>query len=57
MREEKVVLDNNNNDPNFERKLDLVLEGARPFLKKHLIERSPQENSATIVAYILAMQV
>jgi|SRR5918999_152000 hypothetical protein len=61
MREEKVVLDNNknnkNNDPNFERKLDLVLEGAKPFLKKHLLERIPQENCATIVAYILAMQV
>jgi integrase len=56
MREEEAAVFDTN-DPNFERKLDLVLEGARPFLKKHLLERIPQENCATIVAYILAMQV
>jgi integrase len=42
-------------DPNFDRKLDLITEGARPFIKKHLLERIPRENCQTIVAYILAM--
>jgi hypothetical protein len=39
------------NDPNFDRKLDLVTEGAMPFIKNHLLERISRENCATIVAY------
>jgi hypothetical protein len=42
-------------DPNFDRKLDLVTEGATPFIKNHLLERISRENCATIVDYILAM--
>ena|SRR5215208_4763366 len=43
-------------DPNFERKFDLVTEGAHPYLKKHLLERITKENCMTIVNYMLAMQ-
>lgn len=51
-------LDNNNNsDPNFDRKFDLATEGARPFIKEHLLTRISQENCSTIIAYILAMEV
>jgi integrase len=43
-------------DPNFERKLDLITEGARPHLKKHMLERITLVNCKTIIAYILALR-
>ena len=43
-------------DPNFDRKLDLVRAGARPYIRQHLLTRIPRENRITIVNYILAMQ-
>ena len=44
-------------DPNFDRKLDIITAGAKPFIKEHLIHKiSNSENSKTIVAYIIAMQ-
>ena len=46
-----------NNDPNFDRKFNLATEGARPFIKEHLLTRISRENCSTIIAYILAMQV
>lgn len=44
------------NDPNFDRKLDLVTAGARPYIKDHLLHRISRENCITIVNYMLAMQ-
>jgi integrase len=43
-------------DPNFDRKLDIVTAGARPYIKQHLLTRIPRENWITIVNYILTMQ-
>jgi hypothetical protein len=43
------------NDPNFGRKLDLITEGARPYIKDHLLTRISRENCITIVKYMLAM--
>ena len=45
-----------NNDPNFDRKLDLVTAGARPYIKDHLLTRISRENCITILNYMLAMQ-
>src|SRR5919108_5485453 len=44
-------------DPNFERKLDTITEGAQPFVKKHLLEKITRVNCNIIIAYIMAMQV
>lgn len=44
-------------DPNFDRKLDLITAGARPFIKDHLLTRITRENCQIIVDYFLAMQV
>jgi hypothetical protein len=38
-------------DPNFERKLDLVTAGGRPFIKEHLLNRITRENCTTIINY------
>jgi integrase len=43
-------------DPNFDRKLDLITEGSRPFVKEHLLTKISRENCITIINYILAMQ-
>ena len=43
-------------DPNFDRKLDLVTAGCQPFVKNHLLTRITRENCLTIIAYILAFQ-
>lgn len=43
-------------DVNFDRKLDLITEGANPFLKKHLLTQITRENCLIIINYILAMQ-
>lgn len=43
-------------DPNFDRKLDLIIAGANPFLKEHLLTRISRENCIVIIAYVLAMQ-
>jgi hypothetical protein len=43
-------------DPNFDRKLEIVTAGARPYIKQHLLTRITRENCITIVNYILAMQ-
>ena len=48
--------DLNLDDPNFDRKLDLITAGARPFVKKHLLTKISKENCLNIIAYILAMQ-
>jgi hypothetical protein len=41
-------------DPNFERKLDLITEGAQPHLREHLLTKITKENCQTIIDYILA---
>jgi|SRR5215212_5815226 hypothetical protein len=55
-----LVVDNNNDDdndrPNFDRKLDLVTESANPFLKKHMLTQITYENCLIIINYVLAMQ-
>jgi hypothetical protein len=38
-------------DPNFERKLDLVTAGGRPFIKEHLLNRITRENCTTIINF------
>lgn len=43
-------------DPNFDRKLDAITAGAKPFVKHHLLTRITRKNCETIVTYILAMQ-
>lgn len=49
---------NNNQevDPNFDRKLDLITAGAQPFVREHLLTRITRENCQIIINYILAMQ-
>jgi hypothetical protein len=55
-REPDLELNFQINDPNFDRKFDLVTEGAHTYLKKHLLERITRENRLTIVNYMLVMQ-
>jgi hypothetical protein len=43
-------------DPNFDRKLDLITAGARPYIKDHLLTRITRENCQVIIDYILALQ-
>jgi hypothetical protein len=45
-----------NDDPNFDRKLDVITAGPKPFVRQHLLNRISRENCQTIVNYILAMQ-
>jgi hypothetical protein len=42
-------------DPNFDRKLDLIIAGADSFLKEYLLTRITRENCLTIINYILAI--
>lgn len=57
IREREEREEREGQDPNFDRKLDIVTAGARPFVKKHLIHKIiNKDNSKTIVAYIIAMQ-
>ena len=44
------------NDPNFDRKLDLITAGAKPFIKKHLLTKITRENCLIIINYVLAFQ-
>jgi integrase/recombinase XerD len=57
-RSHEIVHSNNNvnDDPNFDRKLDLVTAGAHSFLKEHLLTRITKENCSVIIDYILAFQ-
>jgi integrase/recombinase XerD len=50
------VLEPLDDDPNFDRKLDVITAGAKPFVKAHLLNRISKKNCQTIVDYILAMQ-
>lgn len=43
-------------DPNFDRKLDLVTADASPFVKNHLLTKISRANCQVIVNYILAFQ-
>jgi hypothetical protein len=45
-----------NDDPNFERELDLITADTKPFIKDHLLHRITKQNCLTIIAYILAFQ-
>jgi hypothetical protein len=49
----QIVNNNINEDPNHDRKLDLITEGAHLFLREHLLTRITRENCLTIIAYIL----
>ena len=46
-----------NNDPNFDRKLDLITAGAKPFIKKHILTKITRANCVIIIDYILAFQI
>jgi integrase len=50
----KFGTEQTDNDPNFERKLDLITEGTQPFVKKHLLTKISRVNCNVIIAYILA---
>ncbi len=41
------------NDPNFDRKLETVTAGAKPFVKEHLLNKNTRDNCKVIVNYIL----
>ncbi|HKH86359.1 MAG TPA: tyrosine-type recombinase/integrase [Nitrososphaera sp.] len=43
----------NSEDPNFDRKLDLVTAGAHPYIKEHLLTRITKQNCFTIITYVL----
>lgn len=43
-------------DPNFDRKLDIITAGAKPHVKEHLLTKITTENCQTIVDYMIAMQ-
>lgn len=43
-------------DPNFDRKLDLITAGAKPYIKDHLLTRITRGNCLVIINYILALQ-
>jgi hypothetical protein len=43
-------------DPNFDRKLDLVTEGARSFIKEHLLTRITRDSCNIIINYIIVFQ-
>jgi hypothetical protein len=53
-RPQKIVV--NEEDPNFERKLDLVTAGGRPFVREHMLTRITRENCMIIINYIPALQ-
>jgi hypothetical protein len=58
-QQQRDIINNNigeDEDPNFDRKLDLITAGARPFVKKHLLTKITRENCQIIINYILAMQ-
>jgi hypothetical protein len=58
-QQQRDIINNNigeDEDPNFDRKLDLITAGARPFIKKHLLTKITRENCQIIINYILAMQ-
>ncbi len=48
--------DNKDNDPNFDRKLDIITLGAKPYVKEHLLTKISRENCKILINYIMAMQ-
>jgi hypothetical protein len=47
-------IDNGDDDPNFDRKLDLVTAGAKPHIREHLLTKISKENCKIIVDYVIA---
>lgn len=59
-RPSSKILDNDEeeeSDPNFERKLDAVTAGGPQYLKEHLLTKITSKNCKIIVDYVLAMQI
>jgi hypothetical protein len=55
-QQQRDIINNNigeDEDPNFDRKLDLITAGARPFVKKHLLTKITRENCQIIINYSL----
>jgi hypothetical protein len=44
------------NDPNFDRKLDLMTAGGQPFVKENLLTKITRPNCQIIINYILVIQ-
>jgi integrase/recombinase XerD len=42
-------------DPNFDRKLDLITAAGHPYLKEHLLHRITRDNCLTIMNYVLGL--
>jgi integrase/recombinase XerD len=45
--------DSGEDDPNFDRKLDLITAGGHPYIKEHLLTRITKQNCLTIITYVL----
>ncbi len=43
-------------EPIFERRLDEICEDLQPHVKRHLLEKLSQENTSTIIEYVLALK-
>lgn len=43
-------------EPIFERRLDEICKGLQPHVKRHLLEKISQENTSTIIEYVLALK-
>ena len=57
MERTDLVNDNGTiDDPNFDRKLDLVTAGAHPYVKDHLLIRITKQNCLLLVNYVLAIR-
>ena len=43
-------------EPIFERRLDEICEGLQSHVKRHLLEKISQENTSSIIEYVLALK-
>lgn len=48
--------ENDDNDPNFDRKLDEVTAGLQPYVRNHLLTRLSRANAAIIIDFVLALK-
>jgi len=45
---------NDNNDPNFERRVDEITAGLNPYIKTHLLKKVSRANATIFINYIKA---
>jgi len=56
-RSHNIVIADDKYDVNFERKLDTITAGGKPYTKNRLLIRISPENCRIIVNYIIALQI